>query len=136
MKDTISIEEFRKLQKAIPKPEKVKRKNKYGAEMTKYNDRTYHSKGEANYAKKLDFRKKIGEIKEVIPQYKIDITINGVHICNYYCDFRVELSNGAIEYHEFKGAETDLWRTKWRLAKAMNPNSKFILIKDKSNPWK
>jgi hypothetical protein len=132
----ISIEEFRKLQKAIPKPEKVKRVNKYGAEMTKYNDRTYHSKGEANYAKKLDFRKKIGEIKEIIPQYKIEININGIHICNWFVDFRVEFPNGKIEFHEYKGAETETFKIKHRLAKAMYPNYKFIVIKDKSNPWK
>lgn len=129
---TISIEEFRKLQKAIPKPEKTKRKHKYGAEKKEYNGRKYDSKGEADYAKKLDFRKSIGEIKEIIPQYKIEIAINGIHICHWFVDFKVIFPNGKVEFHEYKGMETDIFKLKHRLAKAMYPDYKFIVIKDKS----
>lgn len=103
--------------------------NKYNAKKTSYNGRTYHSALEANYAQQLDFRKKAGEIKEIIPQYKIDIRINDQHITNYYMDFKVVLPDGTIEMHEVKGMETDLWRIKWRSAIALHPEWKFVLIK-------
>jgi hypothetical protein len=103
--------------------------NKYNARKTKYNGRYYHSGLEAKYAESLDWRKKAGEIKEIIPQYKISIDVNDVHIANYYMDFKVVLPDGRIEMHEVKGAETDLWRMKWRLSKALNPDWVFVLVK-------
>lgn len=104
-------------------------RNKYNARKTKYNDRYYDSALEANYAFELDVRKKVGEINEIIPQYKISLDIDGNHIANYYIDFKVILSDGTIEMHEVKGAETQLWRLKWKLAIALYPEYKFVLIK-------
>ena len=104
-------------------------KNKYNARRTKYNDRYYDSALEAAYAEELDWRIKAKEIKEVTPQFKISIDINDVHIANYYMDFKVELSDGRIEMHEVKGMETPIWRMKWRLAKALNPDWIFVLVK-------
>ena len=104
-------------------------KNKYNAKKTKYNGRYYDSALEAAYAEELDWRIKAGEIKEVIPQYKISIDVNDVHIANYYMDFKVILNDGRIEMHEVKGMETQLWRMKWRLAKALNPDWIFVLVK-------
>ena len=106
-----------------------KRTNKFNAKKTEYNGRYYDSILEANYAEQLDWRIKAGEIKEVIPQYKISIDIDSVHIANYYMDFKVILSDGTIEMHEVKGMETPLWRMKWRLSIALNPDWKFVLIK-------
>ena len=106
-----------------------KRKNKFNAKRTKYNGFYYDSILEANYAEQLDWRIKIGEIKSVERQYKISLDVNNVHIANYYMDFKVELPDGRIEYHEVKGAETALWRMKWRLAKALNPDIVFVLVK-------
>ncbi len=106
-----------------------KRKNKFNAKKKQYNGRYYDSILEANYAESLDWRIKIGEIKEVVPQFKISLDIDGEHIANYYMDFKVELPDGRIEMHEVKGAETPLWRMKWRLAKALNPQWNFVLIK-------
>ncbi len=106
-----------------------KKRNKFSAVKKSYNGRTYHSALEADYAMQLDLRKKAGEIKEIIPQYKISIDINGVHITNYFMDFKVILPGEEIEMHEVKGFETDLWRIKWRLARALNPQWKFVLIK-------
>ena len=105
------------------------RKNKYNSKRTKYNDRYYDSTLEAAYAEDLDWRIKAREIKEVIPQFKISIDINNVHIANYYMDFKVELPDGRIEMHEVKGMETPIWRMKWRLAKALNPDWIFVSVK-------
>jgi len=104
-------------------------RNKFNSKRTYYNGRYYQSTLEANYAQELDFRKKAGEVQEIIPQYKIDLGINGVHICNYYIDFKVILSDGIVEYHEVKGKETDLWRLKWKLTQAIYPDYKLVLIK-------
>jgi hypothetical protein len=103
--------------------------NKYNARKTKYGGRYYDSALEAAYAEQLDWQIKAGEITEVIPQYKISIDVNGEHIANYYMDFKVVYPDGKIEYHEVKGFETDVWRMKWRLAKALNPDISFVLIK-------
>lgn len=104
-------------------------KNKYNAVRSTYNGYTYDSKKEADHAVELDWLKKAGEIKKWERQHKISIDINGVHICNYFVDFKVYYNDGHVEFHEVKGFETDLWRIKWRLAKAMYPHNRFILIK-------
>ena len=111
----------------------IKRYNKFKAEKQTYNGRSYHSKKEADYAVQLDWLKKAGEIKEVTPQYKIDIRVNGKHITNYYIDFRVLYSDGRIELIEVKGFETPEWILKWRLTEALideiDPGAKLVLVK-------
>jgi hypothetical protein len=118
----ISIEEFKALKGK-------KGPSKYNAEIVEYRDKKYDSKGEMEYAVKLDWRKKAGEIIEIIPQYPIKIIVNGVFICNYVIDFKITLANGDVEYHEYKGCETDIWKLKWKLVHALYPDWKFILIK-------
>lgn len=122
-RNILTIEEFRDLGKSLGK------KNKYGAKSVIYNGRKYHSTGEANYAMELDWRKESGDIKAITPQYPIKIVVNGVFICRYIIDFKIELKNGQIEYHEYKGAETDLFKIKWKLVKALYPEWNFKLIK-------
>lgn len=108
----------------------VKRRNgKYNAKKTTYNGRSYDSALEANYAMELDWRKQAREIKEIIPQFKLDLNIAGIHICNYYVDFKVVLKDGTIQFHEVKGFETDVWRIKWRLAQAIYGKENFKLVK-------
>lgn len=110
-----------------------KRYNKYKAEKQTFGGRSYHSKKEADYAVNLEWRKKAGEIKEIIPQYKLDIRVNGKHITNYFIDFKVVLSDDTIELIEVKGFETDVWRLKWKLTEALldeiEPGAKLILVK-------
>lgn len=104
-------------------------RNKYNAQSQVYNNYRYDSRKEATYAIELDWRIKAGEITKWERQHKISIDVNGIHICNYYIDFKVYYPNEKIEYVEVKGFETDLWRLKWRLSKAMYPDYKFILVK-------
>jgi hypothetical protein len=104
-------------------------KSKYGNKTKTYNGKTYDSIREANHAEELDWRIKAGEIKEVVPQFKIPLKINDRHIANYYIDFKVVLTDGDIEYHEVKGFETDLWRLKWKMTEALYPEYNLILIK-------
>ena len=110
-----------------------KRYNKYGNIKQTYGGRSYDSKKEAAWAMELDKMKLVGEIKEIIPQYKIDLRVNNIHICNYYMDFKVVLSDGSIEFHEVKGFETAIWRLKWKLTEALldeiEEGAKLVLIK-------
>ena len=94
-----------------------KRKNKYNAKSKKYNGRYYDSTLEANYAEQLDWRIKIGEVVSWEPQYRFDLRINGVHWRYYKIDFRVELSDGFVEYVEIKGFPTSEWKQKWDVTK-------------------
>lgn len=108
----------------------VKRRNgKYNSKSTIYNGRSYDSALEAAYANELDLRIKAGEIKEVIPQFKLELYVSNIHICNYYMDFKVILSDGSVEFHEVKGFETDVWRIKWKLAMAIYGKENFVLKK-------
>lgn len=97
----------------------ARRGSKYGAKTQVYGDRKYHSRKEAGRAAELDLLLKAGEIKTIIPQYKVDLKVYGVHICNYYPDFYVEWTNGDIEIIEVKGFATELWRLKWKLFEAI-----------------
>jgi len=107
--------------------------NKFGAKKTFFKDRRYDSKKEAGVAQELELLKKAGEIKEIIPQFKLDLKVYGKHICNYYVDFKVINKDGSIEYIEVKGLEMPLWKMKWRLAEVIlneeEPGSKLTVIK-------
>jgi hypothetical protein len=111
----------------------IKRYNKYKSERQTFGGRSYQSKKEASYAVQLAWQQKAGEIKEIIPQYKIDIRINGKHITNYFIDFKVEYTDGRIELIEVKGFQTPEWLLKWRLAEALideiEPGAKLVLVK-------
>lgn len=107
----------------------VQKKNKYGAVRQSYGGYHYDSKKEAEYAFKLDMLIKAGEIKGYKRQHRLSLDINGRHICDYYVDFRVENLDGTYEYHEVKGFATKEWLLKWKMAEALYPDNRFILIK-------
>lgn len=111
----------------------AKGKSKYGNNSQVYNGRRYDSKREAAYAMDLDWRIKAGEIKEVIPQFKIDLRVNGRHITNYFVDFKVIMSDGSVQFHEVKGMVLPLWQLKWALLEALKdeiePGCELVVIK-------
>jgi Protein of unknown function (DUF1064) len=88
----------------------------------------YHSKGEATYARDLDILLKAGHLTEIVPQYKIDLSVNGKHITNYIIDFKVTHADGEVEYIEYKGFATDTWKLKWKLLEAIHPDWKLTLV--------
>ncbi len=114
---------------------RVKLKTKYSSESTEYNGYNYDSKKEADYAKQLDLRIRLKEVKEWSRQHKFELYVNGEKICNYYIDFRVVMKDKSIEYVEVKGFETDIWRLKWRMTKALfdsltkGEKAKLVLVK-------
>ena len=96
---------------------------KYKNVNKEYGGHTYHSKREAEYAHQLDLLKKARDkyvkVDKWERQHKIDIRVHGVHICNYYVDFKVWFADGRIEIHEVKGFATDTWKLKWKLTEAI-----------------
>lgn len=106
----------------------TKSRTKYNNQSKEYNGRVYHSKFEAKVAQDLDLRLSAGEIKEVIPQFKIRLDVGDFHICNYYVDFKVIHNDGSIEYIEVKGFETQLWRLKWKLFEALYADKENIIL--------
>lgn len=126
-------ESHRKLDKMA----KEKSGNKYSAKSQYYNGQFYHSAGEAEYANGLDLRKKAGDIKSWRRQVKIDLTVKGKHITNYFMDFEITHNDGTIELVEYKGMETSSWKQKFQLLEALKdelyPNGVTItLVKHKS----
>lgn len=112
----------------------TKKKNKYGAKKQDYNGKKYDSNLECRYAQELDFRIDAGEVKKWDRQVKIDLTVNGVHITFYYCDFRVELTDGTIQYVETKGVKTAAFVLKWKLLLALKddllePGAELLIVK-------
>lgn len=110
--------------------------NKYGAKKTEYNGVKYHSKFEAECAEILDTRLKAKDIKSVDRQVKIDLRAYGEHITNYYIDFIVTHHDGHKEYIEAKGAETDVWKMKFKMLEAKlkneEPDAELTLWKQSS----
>lgn len=95
-------------------------RNKYNAQKTEFNGRKYDSKHEAGVAQDLDLRLKAGDIKEVEPQYKVEIWCyreNGLQAfkVSHKVDFRVTNNDGSYILVEAKGAHTTdyLWRRKF-----------------------
>lgn len=87
---------------------------------TSYDGVEYHSKLEARYAAELDLRVRAGEIAGWERQVRIPLVVNGIKICTYIIDF-VEINNdGTKTYIEIKGAETSVWRLKWKLFNAVH----------------
>lgn len=108
-------------------------KSKYKNQTKRYDGKTFDSVREANHYEELLWRQKAGEIKEIICQYKIDLKVNGHHICNYYVDFKVVLADGSIEFQEVKGMVLPLWQLKWKLLEVLideiEPGAALLVIK-------
>lgn len=100
-------------------------RSKYGAATTVYEGSRYHSKKEAAYARKLDLLRHAQDDRERVVEWrrqiKVPLHVNGVLIANYYCDFLVSFADGREEWHEVKGFETEVWRLKEKLFRAVFP---------------
>ena len=107
--------------------------NKYHAKSSIYGGRYFHSQLEAAYAAELDLRIRAKDIKSWTPQIRIPIEINGIKICIYIVDFRVEHNDGTIEWVETKGFWTDVARIKAKLFEAVylqdKPNERYTVVK-------
>jgi hypothetical protein len=134
-RSTISASTYRQLYQSADRTKKKYRNKSQVYITTLYGTRTFQSIKEANYCEELDWRLKKGEIKHYDLQPKIDIKVNGKHICNYLCDFRVIDKHGQISYHEVKSniTMTAVWKLKWALVMALRnellePGSELVVI--------
>ena len=112
---------------------KAGKKNKYKAVKIDYKGIRFDSKLEARVYEDLEFQLNAGVLKEIKRQVKIPLMVNGVLICNYYCDFRTVDKYGQVVYREAKGMELPLWQVKKKLFLALlqeiDPGAEFELIK-------
>jgi hypothetical protein len=110
--------------------------NKYGAKKTDYSGVKYHSRFEAECAEILDTRLRAKDIKKVERQVKIDLRAYDEHMTNYFIDFVITHNDGHREYIEAKGAETDLWKLKFKMLEAKlkneEPDAELTLWKQRS----
>lgn len=76
-------------------------------------------------------------------QYKVEIWLKGVHVCNHYIDFAIHATWQAaqrkvkpIRFIETKGYDTDLWKLKRVLIKAMLPKIPYEVLREKPGFYK
>lgn len=104
------------------KPKEPK-KSKYNNEFTLYSGQKYHSKKEAKFAEDLDWRKRCAEVRDWERQVKIEIKVNGIHICNYFADFKVYYSDDSVMFFDVKGYKEggayNYFKTKKKLIEAL-----------------
>ena len=94
-------------------------KSKYNSRSKEYNRKRYDSIKEANYAEGLDWLLKAKEIQGWERQVKIDLKVNGKHICNYYWLPRWSEKTGAYHFGKWKASSTDVFLLKWKLFEAL-----------------
>jgi hypothetical protein len=93
-----------------------------------YDGVKYDSAAEARFAAELDARKAAGEIVALSRQVDIKLSIDGKLICKLRADFYVVYPDGRSEYIEVKGVETDIWRLKVKLLRALHPEIAYRVI--------
>jgi uncharacterized Zn finger protein (UPF0148 family) len=94
--------------------------NKYGANRTEFNGKSYDSKFEAETAWSLEVRVKAGDIKSYDTQYKVEMEVyrsDGVKAftVNHKVDFRIHHNDGSFELYEAKGIETADYKMRRKL---------------------
>jgi hypothetical protein len=99
---------------------------KYGNTRAMYRGRAYDSKAEMKYAMLLDAEVANGRVANWQSQYPLPIFHNGIDICTYYADFRVQYADGHVEFVDVKGVRTDIYRLKKKLVRAFHG----IIIKE------
>lgn len=112
---------------------KTNKRSKYGAVRTEYGGRMYDSAKEARWAANLDILKRVNEVVDWVPQFRIDIPYLGKHLCYYLADFKVTFPDGRIEYWDVKGGkatQTAAFKLKWKMLHILHPDYNFLL-KDK-----
>lgn len=112
---------------------KVVERPKYGNRSTKCAASHYHASIlEATECTNLYLLAKAKEIRSYEIQKPYDFYVNGIKICRHYVDFFVVPNTGRDYVIETKGMETDIWRIKERLFRALYPYIEYRIKKDNS----
>lgn len=104
------------------------RRHKFAAERSG----GFASKLEAAVHATLQLLERAGEIKSI--QIQDHVRLSKAEIL-YIPDFRVELPDGAVEWHEAKGFETPEWKIKKRLWKAYGPGPLTVWKGSHAKPY-
>lgn len=105
-----------------------KRRNKYGAIKTAKDGILFDSKLESLHYEYLKMRQLAKEISDLEMQVEIPLKIGSVQIGIYVADFAYK-EQGKYVISEAKGIETDVFKIKWKIAKALYPDWVFELRK-------
>lgn len=94
-------------------------------------ERTYRgilfaSKGEMLRWIELKQLEEWGIIEDLIRQVTFDLVVNGKLIGHYRPDFGYR-ENGKVVFEDFKGARTQEFKLKWKLAQALYPQYEWKL---------
>ena len=87
-----------------------------------YKGVVYQSIWEMQYAQKLDFMLKAGEIKSWERQVPFPIIINDQKVTTYICDFKVNYHDGSVKYIDPKSSPKivdEVFKLKAKLVKAL-----------------
>jgi Protein of unknown function (DUF1064) len=105
--------------------------SKYGNVRTEYAGQLYASKAEAEYARRLDRRLAAGEIRAWRrggPWTLLDAP-RRPHRITYTPDFEVEDAAGRLAVVDVKGVETEVFKLKARLWKAVYPDVPLVVVR-------
>lgn len=98
------------------------KRSKYGNVKTEYAGQKFDSRKEAKYAQELDLLKSAKGYHDKVHSWERQvpfvIEINGVKICKYIADFRVNYHDGREEIVDVKGVRTAIYKLKKKLVEA------------------
>ena len=108
-------------------------RNKYGAIKTRIGDQVFDSKLEAEHYLILLDKQRCGEIEQLDTQHELQLGVNNKLICTYVADYYYyDKAAKRWVISDAKGIETDVFKLKWKLAKALYPEFVF----EKRKKWK
>jgi hypothetical protein len=107
---------------------KFMRRQKFGNKRVVIDGIKFISTGEGNRYLELKQYQQLGLITELELQPNFKIIIDGVFIGTYVADFKYKVKNKWI-IEDFKGAETLLFKWKFKLAKVLYKEYLFIKTK-------
>lgn len=96
------------------------RRNKFRAKKTEFMGMKFDSKWEAERYGQLWKLQEAGEIRDLDRQVRFNIVINDQKICAYIADYTYYDSENTFIVEDAKGVETDVFRLKKKLMKAVN----------------
>lgn len=98
----------------------TKKESKYHARKTVVDGIKFHSAKEARRYSELKMLEKSGGIRDLKLQVKFPLDVQGVHICNYVCDFHyLDIEKGDIVVEDSKGMRTPEYKLKRKLMLAI-----------------
>jgi hypothetical protein len=106
------------------------------AKRTPYAGITWRSAAEAERARKLEFRRRAGEILAWEKAPRFDLVINGKKCGWYTPDFLVTRPDGTRYLLEVKGHAVREFTFRTNVFRALYPEWELLVIGEDGNPWK